>query len=71
MNWIFRPMTDKVYAYIRDSDSPDVSTDTQTLPTLHQFPNIDNPQIPNKEAATNQRPGNVLINWITLHLLPI
>ena len=55
-------MTDKVYAYIRDSDSPDVSTDTQTLPTLHQFPNIDNPQIPNKEAATNQRPGNVLIN---------
>jgi hypothetical protein len=34
-------MTDKVYAYIRDSDSPDVSTDAQTLPTLHQFPNIE------------------------------
>lgn len=51
-----RPMTDNVYAYIRDDDAPDMATDAQpTLPELSQLPNIDNLGLPQREEV--QKPA--------------
>ncbi|XP_052058656.1 crossover junction endonuclease MUS81-like isoform X1 [Mytilus californianus] len=36
-----RPMTDHVYAYIKDSDAPDVAPGVPPLPTLNITPNIE------------------------------